>query len=90
MKCKRIIVSGRVQGVCYRAYTKDNALRLGISGYVRNLKNGSVEIFCKDSNRIEEFVILLKKGSPWSRVDEIHIQSEECDQEDITGFEIKY
>lgn len=90
MKYKRIIVSGRVQGVCYRAYTKDNAIRLGISGYVRNMEDGRVEIFCKDSNRMEEFVILLKKGSPWSRVDEIHIQSEEYNQEEITGFDIKY
>jgi len=90
MTYKKIIITGRVQGVCYRAYTQENANRLGLEGHVRNLPDGSVEIICKDSKNMEEFVILLKKGSPWSRVDEITISSIHLEQEEMTGFVIKY
>ncbi|HDP90217.1 MAG TPA: acylphosphatase [Thioalkalivibrio sp.] len=42
--CKRFLVSGRVQGVFYRASTREQALELGLTGYARNLPDGRVEV----------------------------------------------
>jgi acylphosphatase len=44
MSCKRFLVSGRVQGVYFRAYTQQQAERLKLTGWVRNLRDGRVEV----------------------------------------------
>ena len=72
MKSYRFIVSGRVQGVWYRASVQKNAQKLDLSGYIKNLDDGSVEavVSCTEE-RLEEFKAVLKKGSPLSRVKSI-------------------
>ena len=72
MKSYRFIISGRVQGVWYRKSIQGHAQRAGFSGYVRNLADGSVEagVTCM-SERLEEFLALLRRGSEASRVDAI-------------------
>lgn len=49
MKTIKAIVSGKVQGVSYRMYTRSIARQLGVRGYVRNLNNGDVEIVAADT-----------------------------------------
>ena len=72
MKNYKFIISGKVQGVYYRANIRTNAFNSKFNGYVRNLSDGTVEaaVSCEDS-RLEQFIEILKKGSPASRVDTI-------------------
>jgi acylphosphatase len=86
-----IKVSGRVQGVFFRKYTKDEAQRLTLSGQVSNLGDGSVEIHARgESGKIEALIRWCHKGSPMSSVSEV--VTTEIDPSSITkpSFEIVY
>lgn len=50
MPCARFIVSGKVQGVFFRASTREQALRLALSGYAKNLPNGDVEVLASGAD----------------------------------------
>jgi len=64
-KALRIVVEGEVQGVGFRGFVKNLAQYFGITGYVRNLEDGSVEIFAEDSEEtIARFIEYLKRESP--------------------------
>ena len=83
-------VSGIVQGVFFRANTKDLALRLGVNGWVRNLPDGRVEaVFEGEEEKVKEIIEFCKKGPPGSRVDEIDVKEEEYKGE-FNSFEIRY
>jgi len=69
MQCVRCVVSGHVQGVFYRASTRHEAERRGITGYARNLVNGSVEVLaCGAKGSIEELCAWLANGPPHANV----------------------
>jgi len=89
MKSYRFFVSGRVQGVFYRANVAENAQNEGFSGYVRNLEDGRVEaaVSCREEDLLR-FKGLLEKGSPKSRVEAI--EEELIDELFNGGFEIRY
>ncbi|MBM3327143.1 MAG: acylphosphatase [Calditrichaeota bacterium] len=71
-----IIVSGVVQGVNFRAFTKYCADELGLSGTVENRPDGSVEInIVGESETIDKLIARLKKGNGYSRIDNIAIES---------------
>ena len=60
---QRLHISGRVQGVGFRFFARDQARRLGIKGYVRNLADGGVEIVVEAAPSIlDQFIACLKKG----------------------------
>jgi acylphosphatase len=62
-KSIRLYVSGRVQGVFYRAFIKENAEKIGIKGFVRNLEDGRVEMFLEGKPEdVRKMVALAKKG----------------------------
>lgn len=71
-KSIRFIVRGKVQGVWYRRSIEKNACSKGFSGYVRNMPDGSVEaaVTC-DESKVEEFIAILRRGSPASEVESI-------------------
>jgi len=70
--CKRYHVFGRVQGVWYRASTRDQALQLGLVGWVRNLDDGSVEtVACGTPEALDAFKAWLRQGPPAARVDRV-------------------
>ena len=70
MAAFRAKARGRVQGVNYRAFTQHHAVRLGISGCVRNLRDGSVQVDAEgDRIRLEQLLDILRKGPPGARVD---------------------
>ncbi|MBU5689824.1 MAG: acylphosphatase [Candidatus Aenigmatarchaeota archaeon] len=72
MKRVHIFVSGRVQGVNFRWFTKTVAEKLGIKGWVRNLNDGRVEIIAEgDDEKIKNFLIYISKGPVLARVDKI-------------------
>ena len=69
MICRRSLVSGRVQGVFYRATCVRKALSLGVTGYARNLHDGRVEVLaCGETAAVEQFIAWLWEGSPASKV----------------------
>jgi acylphosphatase len=69
MICRRSFVSGRVQGVFYRATCVRKAQELGLTGFARNLPDGRVEVLaCGDAPAVEAFVNWLWEGSPASKV----------------------
>ncbi len=70
MACRRFLVSGRVQGVFYRAGTQDRARRLGLTGWVRNLSDGRVELVaCGDDAKLKQLEEWLWQGPPHARVE---------------------
>ncbi len=84
-----VFFSGRVQGVFFRAFTKENADRLGINGWVRNLPDGRVEaVFEGPRDKVEKIIYLCRYRHPYARVDEVEIQYEE--PENIVGFRVRY
>ncbi|MBL7073970.1 acylphosphatase [candidate division KSB1 bacterium] len=73
-----ILVSGRVQGVFFRDFTKSNANSLGLTGWVRNLRGGCVEALAEgEKEDIEKLIQQLKVGPPAARVWEVKVEWEE-------------
>ena len=75
----RIIVRGRVQGVWFRESTKRTAVALGLTGSVRNLESGDVEIIAEGPrNRLEALAVWARTGPELARVDEIEVEHSEA------------
>lgn len=90
MVAVRVYVSGIVQGVGYRAFTKRTADSYGLSGWVRNLPDGRVEVFVQGhENVVWEFLKDLWKGPPAGRVDRMEILKEVPSHEE-RDFTIRY
>jgi acylphosphatase len=84
--CMRCYVAGKVQGVWYRASAKEEALRLGLTGWARNLTDGRVEILaCGEREQLDLFYSWVKKGPRLARVEE-HSR-EELPWQDYQGFD---
>ena len=74
MKTVHLLISGKVQGVFYRASAKDEAESLAINGWIRNTENGSVEATITGSEEaIEQFINWCKQGPPQARVDHVAV-----------------
>lgn len=69
MSAVRIVIRGRVQGVWYRAWTVDNATRRGLAGWVRNMRDGSVEaLFSGPDDKVEAMIEACREGPKQARV----------------------
>ncbi len=69
-----VLVSGIVQGVAFRAHTVDEARRLGLSGWVRNLADGRVEVEAEgDRAALEKLVGFCRRGPPAAQVDDVEV-----------------
>ena len=87
---RHIRISGRVQGVNFRYFTQQNAIRLGIRGYVKNLPDGGVEIVAEgDQATIDRFVAILWKGPSAARVDAVNVEERPFGAE-FTTFSIEF
>ena len=74
-RCRHFLVSGRVQGVFFRAATEAAARRLGVTGWVRNLADGSVELVaCGEVAKLSELERWLWQGPPHARVAQVKMQ----------------
>ena len=92
MSHKRVhaFVHGRVQGVFFREYTRRMAEKLGLSGWVRNLPDRTVEaVFEGESDSVAAILQWLYTGSPQSDVTEVDIL-EEAHGSELDGFTIRY
>jgi acylphosphatase len=84
----RFLVSGKVQGVCFRAATRDEARRLGLRGYARNLPDGRVEVLAMgDTAALDALMQWLQRGPPLARVDGVE-RREAGDGTVAEGFSI--
>ncbi|NJD56629.1 MAG: acylphosphatase [Nitrospirae bacterium] len=84
-----LFIEGRVQGVCYRAFTREQAEDLGLNGWVRNLHDGRVEaVFEGQQAGIEQAIISCRTGPSGSRVTHVDVTWESAAGE--KGFEIRY
>jgi acylphosphatase len=89
MRCVKILVSGKVQGVCFRAATQKQAEKLGVKGWVRNLATGEVEINAVgESFAIAQLSRWCHKGPTFARVEEVVVTGLP-DAEQFAGFEIR-
>lgn len=74
----RVIISGRVQGVWFRGWVSEQAARLTISGWVKNLNDGRVEaVFHGAEEAVSEIVGLCWEGPKWAKVDSVTQYAEE-------------
>ncbi len=72
-----VYISGRVQGVYYRAYARDAGRLIGVRGWVRNVPDGRVEaVFEGDARKVEQMIEWCRNGSPLSRVEALDIEHE--------------
>ncbi len=75
MIARRCYVSGRVQGVFYRASTRQRAEMLGVTGYARNLADGRVEVLaCGEPAAVAELCEWLREGPPAASVTEVAVE----------------
>ncbi len=87
--CIHCCVSGLVQGVFFRAATREQARRLGVTGWVRNLPDGRVEVLaCGDRDRLDALLEWLREGPPHASVSAVDVEwREAC--EDHPDFEVR-
>jgi acylphosphatase len=86
----RVLIKGRVQGVFFRAYTRDAAIEIGVSGWVRNLFDGRVEaLFEGERDQVDRMIAWCHQGSPLSRVEAVEVH-EEAYMGDQDRFDISY
>lgn len=89
MQQAHVFITGRVQGVGFRYFTRTQAQEIGVKGWVRNLNDGRVEaVFCGSSAQVEEIINRCKKGPPTGQVDHVDVEYIESGNT-YKGFEIK-
>lgn len=89
-KRAHVWISGRVQGVFFRAFTRDMAVQMGLTGWARNLSDGRVEaVFEGDADIVEAMLRWCHHGSPMSRVDSVDVREEDY-AGDLESFRITY
>lgn len=90
MQRVHVIITGRVQGVLFRANTKKQAELIGVKGWVRNLDDDKVEVVAEGTEeQIKRFIMYCRIGPDEARVDDVEIDEEEYKGE-FKGFSIRY
>ena len=85
MVSRRLLISGKVQGVYYRHWTETMARSLGLTGWVRNLHSGDVEVHVSGpEDKVDEMIRRCREGPPAAEVTGIRV--EDIEAEDVTGF----
>lgn len=85
-----VLIEGRVQGVFFRASTRDEARARGLAGWARNLPDGRVEaLFEGDKRIVEDMLKWCHKGPPYSYVDRVEVEWQPY-QGDLMDFRIVY
>ena len=88
MRRIHFIITGRVQGVGFRYFCQEQAVRLGLTGYARNIEDGCVEIEAQgDDGTLEEFAMAVSKGPRSARVANVEREEREVVSEE-SSFKI--
>jgi len=86
---RSVRVTGRVQVVFFRAWAAEEARALGVSGWIRNAHDGSVEALLEgEESAVQQLIDLLHEGPPSAQV--AHVEVEEADLEGSNRFEIRH
>jgi acylphosphatase len=87
---RRYLISGRVQGVGFRHFTYAQAIREQLSGWVRNLPDGRVEISAEgEREAVVRFELVIRQGPPGGRVDEVDVADAAAPGGPARGFAIR-
>ncbi len=85
-----VYIGGTVQGVFFRYHTQEMAKRVGVSGWVRNLRDGRVEaVFEGERKDVDRMVEFCRKGPPSANVKHVEVKPEGYKGE-FSGFEVRY
>ena len=85
-----LFISGLVQGVFFRAFTRNVAAKLGLTGWVRNLTDGRVEAVLEGNREVIETAVLeCRRGPVGSSVSDVSVEWDNA-TEGLRGFEIRY
>ena len=88
--CAHVYVSGQVQGVNFRFYTRQEALRLGLAGWVRNLMDGRVEVMIQgEEEAVNEMIAWCRRGPPSARVENVQVLWE-TPKGTLSGFGVTF
>jgi acylphosphatase len=75
MKSVHARISGRVQGVGFRAWMEETAGRLGLRGWVRNRRDGTVEaVIAGDTSKVDEMLTMCWQGPPTAKVEGVTVE----------------
>jgi acylphosphatase len=86
----QVVVHGWVQGVYFRAYTRDQARMLGLTGWVMNRRDGTVEAFFEgEKTKVEKMVAWCRQGPPTAQVDRVEVRYGDF-RGAREGFEVRY
>lgn len=86
MKQALIKITGKVQGVSFRAHAQEAAKKLGLSGYAKNMEDGSVEVLLQgEETAIKQFIEWCNTGSPGSKAEQVQLKWE-AHETKIDGF----
>jgi len=86
----RVLIDGRVQGVCFRMETRRAAEERGVDGWVRNLPNGKVEaVFEGEDTKVQSMLQWCETGPPLARVNRVEVENE-TPTDEFEGFRIAY
>ncbi len=90
MKQVRIIVSGRVQGVYFRASARDYARQLGLKGWVRNRSDGGVEALAEgQQTQLQQLITWCHSGPPGALVTHVAVESQQASTKCV-NFVVRY
>ena len=85
-----VVVSGRVQGVGYRMSAQNEAIGLGLKGWIRNLPHGAVEVVAEgEADALERFITWCRQGPPLARVTDLSMDRGDASG-DFQGFEFRF
>ena len=86
---RHLSISGRVQGVFFRAWTREQADRLGVKGWVRNCPDGHVEAHVEgETPAVEQMIQCLSEGPRAAKVEKVRIW--DVDTFEFDGFEVRH
>jgi acylphosphatase len=86
---RHVSVTGRVQGVFFRAWARDQAIELGVTGWVRNCPDGRVDMHIEgEEAAVQKMIERLRRGPPSAQVDDVHLWDVETF--DFDDFEVRH
>ena len=85
---RHVSVTGRVKGVFFRAWTRDQATELGVTGWVRNCPDGRVDLHIEgEEGAVQQLIDRLHRGPPAAKVEDVHLW--DVDTFDFDDFEVR-